>query len=74
MSYPLRLAGQQPPASSRLRLAHPDDEAMIEQLRAIHNGEMPDAYDPETGRTYPQPRAWRWECEWHAVWIIELPA
>ena len=74
MSYPLRMAGQPPLASSRLRLAHPDDEAMIEQLRAINNGEMPEEYDFETGRAYPRPRVWRWECEWVPVWIIELPA
>jgi len=30
--------------------------------------------DPETGRAYPQPRVWRHEVEWQAVWIIELPA
>ena len=73
MSYPLRMAGQPPPASSRLRLAHPDDEAMIEQLRAINNGEMPEEYDSETGRAYPRPRVWRYECEFVPVWIIELP-
>jgi hypothetical protein len=35
---------------------------------------MPEEYDPETGRAYPLPRVWRWECEWVPVWIIELPA
>jgi len=72
VSYPLRLAGQRPPARASLRLAHPADEAMIEQLRAIHNGEMPQEYDPETGRAYPPPRVWRHEVEWQAVWIVEL--
>jgi len=74
LKRPLRIAGQRPPASARLRLAHPDDDAMIEQLRAIHNGEMPEECDPETGRAYPRPRVWRHEVEWQAVWIIELPA
>jgi hypothetical protein len=50
------MAGQPPPACSRLRLAHPDDEAMIEQLRAINYGEMPEGYDSETGHAYPHPR------------------
>jgi hypothetical protein len=35
---------------------------------------MPGEYDPETGRAYPQPRVWRHEVEWQAVWIIELTA
>ena len=67
MNYSLRMAGQRPPERARLRLAHPDDEATIEQLRAIHNGEMAKEYDLEAGLAYPQPRVWR-----HKVGCLSL--
>jgi hypothetical protein len=45
---------------------HPVDETLLEGVRAIHNGEIPEEQ--------PLPCVWRWECEWTPVWIIELPA
>ena len=56
----------------RIRNDQPFDTKL--DLRAINNGEMPEEYDPETGRAYPRSRVWRWECEFVPVWIIELPA
>ena len=62
----LREAGLPPLKRSRLKLVHPADEALLETVRAINNGEIPEEY--------PLPRVWRWECHWQEVWIVELLA
>ncbi|MDD2765915.1 MAG: hypothetical protein PHE83_18280 [Opitutaceae bacterium] len=72
VGYELRQARQRPLARARLRLAHPDDEALIDQIRGIHNGEVAPEYDPESGGAWPMPRTWRYEIEWRVLWIIEL--
>ena len=62
----LREAGLPPLRRSRLKLVHPADEPLLEAVRAIHNGEIPEEQ--------PLPRVWRYEVEWQAVWIVELTA
>lgn len=66
VSTALREAGLPPLRRSRLKLVHPADETLLEAVRAINNGEIPEEY--------PLPRVWRWECEWEPVWIVELNA
>ena len=46
-----------PVQASALRIAHPHNEAKVEAVRTVHNGDMP---EPEGGCL---PRVWRWEHE-----------
>ena len=53
--------------AANLRFAHPNNEAQVDALRAVFNGDMP---EPDGGCL---PRVWRWEHEGQVWWLVELP-
>jgi hypothetical protein len=57
---------------SRVFICNPAQEAMIETLREIYNGEVEPPCDGE-GNQYDHPRVWRWEHQLRIFWVIELP-
>lgn len=62
-----------PPVSAgRLFFCHPSQEAMIDTLRGIHNGDIDPPCDGE-GNQGELPRVWRREHQLRIFWVIELP-
>ncbi|HSI08817.1 MAG TPA: hypothetical protein VK985_09500 [Rariglobus sp.] len=62
-----------PVRAGQLFFCHPAQEAMIESLREIYNGEIEPPCDGE-GNQGELPRVWRWEHHLKIFWVIELPA
>jgi hypothetical protein len=56
-----------PVIATALRIAHPHNEAKVDALRAVYNGDVP---EPDGGCL---PRVWRWEHEDQVFWLVELP-
>lgn len=53
--------------AAELRFAHPRNDAQVDALRAVYNG---DVTEPEGGCL---PRVWQWEHEEQTWWLVELP-
>lgn len=60
------------PRSRSLLIIHPNQIGLLEQARAIHNGEVEPGSDEE-GNVCELPRVWRWEHHFHLLYVIELP-
>lgn len=60
------------PIVRQLLIIHPDQSGLLEEARAIHNGDVCPESDGD-GNAVNLPRVWHWEHHFHALFVIELP-